>query len=166
MAEAALVDTSQYLTFTLGGEVFALDIGQVREVLDPTNITRVPRMPEFLRGVINLRGEVVPIVDLRLSLGMTATDQTIDTCIVITDIRLEGQEMRVGMLADSVREVVTLDPAQIRPPAQLGNKLRTEFIRGMGQQDEGFVIILEIDRVLSETDLSTLESGVALQNAA
>jgi purine-binding chemotaxis protein CheW len=153
---------SQYLTFRLGEEVFALDIAQVREVLDYTPITRVPRMPEFMRGVINLRGSVVPVVDLRQKFGMSVTERTVNTCIVIAEVTIEGERTLLGALADSVQEVIDLEPGQIEPPPRIGASVRTEFIRGMGKRDGGFVIILDVDRVFSAGELSLVqEAGVA-----
>ena len=105
------------LTFRLGEEVFALDIAQVREVLDYTQITRVPRMPQFMRGVINLRGSVVPVVDLRLKFGMAATERTVNTCIIIAEVLLGGERTLLGALADSVQEVIDLEAGQIEPPS-------------------------------------------------
>ncbi|QTA81601.1 Chemotaxis protein [Desulfonema limicola] len=149
----------QYLTFMLENENFALEINKVREVLDYTTITRVPRMPDFLRGVINLRGNVVPVIDLRLKLDMSAIKKTVDTCIVIVEIMIDGQITQVGALADSVKEVINLDPASISPAPRIGTKLKNEFIKGMGQQDGRFLIILDIDRVLSEEELDLVKSS-------
>src|SRR5512137_442340 len=100
---ATVEQAAQYLTFRLGEEIFALDITQVREVLDYTAITRVPRMPEFMRGVINLRGSVVPVVDLRLKFGMSATERSVNTCIIIAEVMVEGERTQLGALADSVQ---------------------------------------------------------------
>jgi purine-binding chemotaxis protein CheW len=151
-------ETTQYLTFTLADEDFALEINRVREVLDYTTITKVPRMPEFLKGVINLRGNVVPVVDLRLKLGMSAIQRTVDTCIVIVDIMIDGEMIQMGALADSVKEVINLDPEQISPPPRLGTKLENRFIKGMGTQDEKFLIILDIDTVLSTEELNMMRT--------
>ena len=109
---AAVEQVSQYLTFRLDEEVFALEISQVREVLDYTQITRVPRMPQFMRGVINLRGSVVPVVDLRLKFGMAATERTVNTCIIIAEVLLGGERTLLGALADSVQEVIDLEAGQ------------------------------------------------------
>ena len=108
MDAADTLETTQYLTFKLDDEVFALDITKVREVLDFTTITKVPRTPEFMRGVINLRGSVVPVVDLRLKFAMTKTEQTVNTCIIITEVTLDGETTVLGALADSVQEVMDL----------------------------------------------------------
>ena len=154
-----LAETTQYLTFTLDGEEFALDISKVREVLDYTAITKVPRMPDFLRGVINLRGNVVPVVDLRMKLGMTATEKTVNTCIVIVDVDIDGVTIQMGALADSVQEVLELDPKQIEPAPRIGNRIKSEFVRGMGKRDEKFLIILDIDRVLSADEAGRLQEA-------
>lgn len=146
-------EINQYLTFTLGNEDFGLDIGKVREVLDYTTITRVPRMPEYLSGVINLRGNVVPVIDLRYKLGMGAIEQTVDTCIVIVEIMIDDEIIHVGAIADSVKEVIDLDPSQISPPPKLGTRINNEFIKSMGSQGEKFLMILDIDKILTADQL-------------
>ena len=154
-----ITETAQYLTFRLEEEVFALDITQVREVLDFTTITKVPRTPEFMRGVINLRGSVVPVVDMRLKFGMSRTEQTLNTCIIIVEINIDGDRLILGALADSVQEVIELGPGQIEPAPRIGTRLDTEFIKGMGKRDEEFIIILDIDRIFSMDELASV--GVA-----
>jgi len=156
MSVATINETMQYLTFKLGDEVFALDITKVREVLDFTNITKVPRTPEFMRGVINLRGSVVPVADLRLKFGMSRTEQTLNTCIIITEVKVDGETTVLGALADSVQEVLDLGPEHIEPAPKIGTKLKTEFITGMGKQNDKFIIILDIDRVFSSDDLAVV----------
>jgi purine-binding chemotaxis protein CheW len=160
-----MIETTQYLTFNLAEEEFALDIAKVREVLDYTSITKVPKMPDFLRGVINLRGNVVPVVDLRMKLGMSATEKTVNTCIVIVEITMEGELIHMGALTDAVQEVLDLDSRQIEPPPRLGTNIRSEFIRGMGKRDDHFLIILDIDKVLSDDDLSMLALATEAQAA-
>ncbi|MBN1931963.1 MAG: chemotaxis protein CheW [Desulfobacterales bacterium] len=157
MSSGEITKATQYFTFTLGQEDFALEIAKVREVLDYTTITKVPRMPEYLRGVINLRGNVVPVIDLRLKLGMSAIQKTVDTCIVIVEIEMDGEIMQMGALADSVKEVIDLDPAQIAPAPRIGTKLKNEFIKGMGKQDEKFLIILDIDRILTANEYTAAQ---------
>lgn len=158
MDESLDAGTNQYLTFSLGEEDFAIEIGKVREVLDYTNITKVPRTPAFLRGVINLRGSVVPVIDLRMNLNMSAIQKTVDTCIVIVDVNIEGETIQLGALADSVQEVVDIDPSQIGPAPKLGTKLNTDYIRGMGKRGDNFLIILDIDKVLSADELAVVGS--------
>lgn len=159
MSVTGITETTQYLTFKLAEEVFALDIAKVREVLDFTAITKVPRTPEFMRGVINLRGNVVPVVDMRLKFGMTMTEKTVNTCIIIVEIDLDGDKTVLGALADSVQEVIDLGPDKIEPAPRIGARLRTEFIRGMGKRDEQFIIILDIDKVFSVDELSLVQDA-------
>ena len=157
MSVAGILETTQYLTFKLEDEVFALDISKVREVLDFTTVTKVPRTPDFMRGVINLRGSVVPVVDMRLKFGMEATEKTVNTCIIITEISLDGETTVLGALADSVQEVIDLEPDQIEPPPRIGTRLKTEFIKGMGKRDDRFLMILDIDTVFSAEELSLVQ---------
>ena len=164
MAEKT-AEIDQYLTFTLDDEVFALNIGKVREVLDYLTITKVPRMPEFLRGVINLRGNVVPVIDLRYKLGMGTIEQSVDTCIVIVEIMLDGEMTHMGALADSVKEVIALDPGQISSPPKLGVKIDNEFIKGMGRQDDKFLMILDIDKVLTANELDIVQKTSGARGA-
>src|SRR5512147_2571220 len=158
MAGAAVAETVQYLTFKLGDEVFALDIGKVREVLDLTAITKVPRTPEFMRGVINLRGSVVPVVDLRLKFGMSRTEKTVNTCIIITEVAVDNETTVLGALADSVQEVMDLEPGQIEPAPKIGTRLNTEFIKGMGKHHDQFIVILDVDKVFSADELAAVQS--------
>jgi purine-binding chemotaxis protein CheW len=158
MTTAGIMETTQYLTFKLDDEVFALDIGKVREVLDFTSITKVPRTPEFMRGVINLRGSVVPVVDLRLKFGMTKTENTVNTCIIIVEVTVDEETTVLGALADSVQEVLDLEPGHIEPAPKIGTRLNTEFIKGMGKRDSNFIIILDIDKVFSVNELAQVQS--------
>lgn len=157
MSGAGIMETTQFLTFKLADEVFALDISKVREVLDFTTVTKVPRTPEFMRGVINLRGSVVPVVDLRLKFGMIMTENTVNTCIIIVEVTVDGETTVLGALADSVQEVLDLDPASIDAAPKIGTRLNTEFISGMGKRDDRFVIILDIDKVLSADEITQVQ---------
>jgi purine-binding chemotaxis protein CheW len=161
MSVAEIAETTQYLTFKLADETFALDISKVREVLDFTTVTKVPRTPEFMRGVINLRGSVVPVVDLRLKFGMTRTENSVNTCIIITEVTVDGDTTVLGALADSVQEVLDLEPGSIAPAPRIGTKLRTDFIKGMGKRDEHFIIILDIDQVFSADELSLVKGDTS-----
>jgi purine-binding chemotaxis protein CheW len=156
MSEKMINETNQYLTFNLGEEIYALDIRKVREVLEYTMVTKVPQTPPFMRGVINLRGGVVPVVDMRLKFGMEKTENTVNTCIIISEIVIDDETTVLGALADSVREVIELEPGQIEPPPRMGARLNTEFIRGMGKRDGEFVIILDIDKVFSLEDITSV----------
>lgn len=149
MGSDATGSAMQLLTFTLDQETFALDIARVREVMDYTTVTKVPRTPEYMSGVINLRGVVVPVVDMRRKFGMSATEKTVSTCVIIVELVLEGETVVVGAMADSVCEVIDLEPAQIEPAPRIGSSLNTEFIQGMGKHNDAFIMILDIDRCFS-----------------
>jgi purine-binding chemotaxis protein CheW len=160
MANPEMAISGQYLTFRLGEEVFAVDVAKTREVLDFTAVTRVPGTPCFMLGVINLRGGVVPVIDLRLKFGMAEAERTRETCIIVLDIVLDGETTIVGVVADSVREVLDLVSDQIEPPPRIGTRLKTEFIRGMGRvDDDRFLILLDIDRVFSTDELALVQAA-------
>lgn len=156
MSVTGIAETVQYLTFKLADEIFALDVAKVREILEITNITKVPQTPDFMRGVINLRGSVVPVVDMRLKFGMSATEQTVNTCIIVAEVVMDGDTTVLGALADSVQEVVEMEPENIEAAPHIGTKLNADFIRGMGKIDSRFVMILDIDKVFSSDELSDL----------
>ncbi|MBF0465293.1 MAG: purine-binding chemotaxis protein CheW [Nitrospirae bacterium] len=156
MAVASVTETTQYLTFNLDGEVFAIDISKVREVLEFTSVTTVPKMPHYIIGVINIRGNVVPVVDMRIKFGMTKGEKTVNTCVIIVEVKVENDNIILGALVDSVEEVIELEPESIEPAPSIGVKLDTEFIKGMGKRDEVFIIILEIDRIFLTKDLEAI----------
>jgi purine-binding chemotaxis protein CheW len=154
MSVEGINETRQYLSFKLEEEEFALDISKVREVLDFTKITRVPQTPDYMQGVINLRGSVVPVVDLNLKFGKKTTNKTVNTRIIIGEVSIEGDNTVLGVLADSVNEVMELEPESIEPAPRIGTRLNTDFIKGMGKREEEFVMILDIDKVFSAEELS------------
>jgi len=156
MSVSEMVETRQYLTFKLGNEIFATDVAKVREVLDLATITEIPRTPEFMAGVINLRGSVVPVVDLRLCFEMSKTVSTRNTCIVVVEVLLDNESTIIGALADSVEEVINLEPDQILPAPRIGTQIRTDFIKGMGKRDDQFIVILDIDRVFSTDEIAVV----------
>jgi len=156
MSVTSITEAAQYLTFKLSDEIFAVEVARVREILEFTHITKVPRTPGFMRGVINVRGSVVPVIDLRLKFGMTMTEQSINTCIIVLEIDFGGETSILGALADSVQEVVELEPDQIEPAPKIGIQLKTEFIKGIGKRDNEFIMILDIDRVFSGEELESI----------
>lgn len=149
----------EYLTFKLDGDEFAVDVLKSREIVDLRSVTKVPQSPEFMLGVINLRGSVVPVIDLRLKFGMEKSETTQSTSIVVMDVMVAGDPIIVGAMVDSVEEVMELDDSQIEPAPRIGTRLNTEFIKGMGKQDEQFVIILDIDRVFSSDELMLVQDA-------
>jgi len=158
MSTTGILEITQFLTFRLDSEVFAIDISKVREVLDFTTITKVPRMPDFMRGVINLRGSVVPVVDLRLKFGLPKTEKTLNTCIIIVEAAVDDETTILGALADSVQEVMDLEPENIEPAPKIGVRLNTEFIKGMGKREGKFIILLDIDKVFSTGELALVQT--------
>jgi purine-binding chemotaxis protein CheW len=152
--EAVNYRNVQLLTFLLDGEVYGADIIQVQEVLEYRKVTPVPRMPEFLLGVINLRGQVVAVVDLRRQFGMDVMDITVNTCIVIVDVQLEGESVALGLLADAVKEVIELEGNNICAPPRIGSRINAHFISGMGKHNDDFIIILDLPKVLADEDLN------------
>ena len=159
MSTTEIEEATQHLTFKLDDEVFALDISKVREVLEYTAVTKVPQTPEFMLGVINLRGNVVPVIDMRLKFGMSGTDKTVNTCIIIVEINVEGENTVLGAMADSVQEVFELESDQIEPPPKIGTRMNTDFIRGMGKRDNEFIIILDIDKVFTSDELTVVQDA-------
>jgi purine-binding chemotaxis protein CheW len=157
MSVPSITETGQYLSFKLEEESFALDISNVREVLDCTKITRVPQGPEFMLGVVNLRGGVVPVVDMRRKFGMGRTERTRNTCIIM-EVELDGQVTVLGALADSVQEVMEIDPEHIEPAPRIGIRMKTGFVKGMGRRDEQFIIILDINKVFSAEELAMVNA--------
>ena len=158
-------DTRQYLTFQLGEEVFAIDVANVREILEFTTVTSVPKMPEYMRGVINLRGSVVPVVDMRQKFGMSRTEKTINTCIVVVEVTYEDEDIIMGALVDAVQEVFELEAGNIEPAPRIGTHVRTEFIKGMGKRDDRFIIILDSSKVFSAEDLGMIIQETDLETA-
>jgi purine-binding chemotaxis protein CheW len=145
--------TLQYLTFGLGEEVFALETGSVREVIEIVSVTRIPKTPAFMRGVINLRGHAVPVVDLRIKFDIPQVADTVNTCIIIVDVEVDDENCFMGAIVDSVREVFEMTSDQIKPPPRMGASIKTDFIKGMGEQNEEFVMIIDIEKVFSSVEL-------------
>ncbi|NCC24960.1 MAG: chemotaxis protein CheW [Deltaproteobacteria bacterium] len=156
MSEGSEHTTNQYLTFALDKEIYALATDTVKEVLQMTTITRIPRTPEFMRGVMNLRGHAVPVVDLRLKFGMKTIEDTVNTCIIIVDVMYDDEATQMGAVVDSVREVFEMDAAQIEAPPKMGTTIDSSFIRGMGRQEDDFIIILDIDKIFSLEELAAV----------
>jgi len=158
MSVDTIKEISQYLSFNLDTEVYALSIDKVKEVLEFTDAAKVPQTPGYMRGVINLRGNVVPVVDLKLKFGIGNTEKEVDTCVIITDVFLDDETVTLGLMADAVDEVFDLDPEQIEPSPKIGSQLDTEFLTGMGKKDKGFVLILDIDRIFSLDEMDRVKA--------
>ena len=157
-ADAADHSPQQYLTFSLGGEVFALGILNVKEIIEFGHITEIPMMPAFIRGVINLRGAVVPVIDLSARFGGSSSTVSRRTCIVIVELGIGEERQDLGVIVDAVNEVLEIPRADIEPPPSFGARIRADFIQGMGKVDGHFVIILNVERVLSTEEITLLAS--------
>lgn len=156
----------QYLTFLVGKENFAIGILDVKEIIEISNITRVPMTPDYIRGVINLRGNVVPVIDLSARLDRHTCEITKRSCIVLVEVETHGEAQVIGMLVDQVNEILDIPQANIQPPPDFGADIRTEFIQAMGRVDDNFIILLAINRILSIDELSQLQHVVKSQNSA
>ena len=152
---------AQFLTYKLGDEMFAVSVAQVREVLELAPITKVPTAPDYMRGVVNVRGNAIPVVDLRSKFGLPRAADTLHTRIIVLELKLDGESCVVGGIADSVHEVIELDPSQTTPPPTIAMRWRSEFIRGMGRRGDQFIIILDIDAVFSAADLAMVAPTTA-----
>jgi purine-binding chemotaxis protein CheW len=154
MTDTNTMSSQQYVTFNLDNELFGFEVTRTREILNLAPITKVPQSPEYLLGVINLRGQVVPVIDMRLKLGLPAGDETEETCIIVVEVQIDGEVIVVGALADAVREVQDIRADQVEPPPKLGTRLKTEFITGMGKVDEQFMILLNLDCIFNSEELA------------
>lgn len=155
-AAAALPEQGQYLTFTLADEVYGVGILCVKEIIEYGQLTVVPMMPECIRGVINLRGAVVPVVDLACRFGRWPTTIGRRSCIVIVEVEAGDERQVVGIIVDAVNEVLEIVPGQIEPPPSFGVRIRTDFISGMAKVEGGFIVLLAIDRVLALDELAAI----------
>jgi len=158
--------TNQYLTFQLAGEVFAIGILAIREILEYTSLTAVPMMPTYVRGVINLRGAVVPVLDLLVRFGKTPAEVTKRTCIVIVEVTTHGERQVFGVVVDSVNAVLDIPASEIEPPPSFGARIRTDFIQGMGKVNDRFVVLLDVDHVLAAEEIALLGEAMATDHAA
>jgi len=149
-----IFDQTQYLTFHLAGEEYAVGILQVKEIITYGTLTKVPHTPPSIRGVINLRGNVVPVVDLAVKFGLAASQVTDRTCIVIVEVEINDTRTVMGVIADSVSQVISMSNDNILPAPAFGTRVRIDFLRGMGKSGDKFVLVLDIDKVLSAEDLA------------
>ena len=147
----------KYLTFTLGKEAYGIGILKIKEIIGLMAITTVPQTPGFIKGVINLRGKVIPVVDLRLRFGMDAIDYTERTCIIVVEVDGQVDTIQIGIVVDSVSEVLNIKADEIEDTPTFGNKVNTDFIMGMAKMEGSVKILLDIDKVLSDQDLAILE---------
>ncbi|MFA6401962.1 MAG: chemotaxis protein CheW [Salinivirgaceae bacterium] len=149
--------TNTYLTFRLGKEYFASNVSKVLNILEMLPITHIPKAPDYMKGVINLRGLVLPVIDTRIKFGMTPTEMSPSTGILVLDIHVNGVAAKLGAIVDSVDEVIELGEADIQEPPSIGTKYKSEFIEGMAKKDQGFIMILNMDKVFSADEILEVE---------
>ena len=159
MSITTITEPAHYITFKLGDELFAIPVTQVREVLDLTQITRVPTAPEYMRGVVNVRGSAIPVVDLRLKFGLAPIADSVNSRIVVLELNLDGETTVIGGIADSVHNVIEIEPGDIKEPPRIAMRWRTELIRGMGRLNDRFIIILDIEKVFASDAAALLENA-------
>lgn len=153
-------EVAQFLGFILEEDSYAIEISKVREVLDFIKIRSIPQMPSFMRGVINLRGSVVPVMDLRIKFDMSIKEDTVNTCIIIVELPIDGEDTSIGIIADSVQEVMTIDRRNIEPAPKLGTRLHADFIQGMCKHNDEFIILLDLVKVFTYEELQVLQAEV------
>lgn len=158
---AVMEETSKFLTFRLDGEDYGVEILKVQEIIGLMPITRVPRVPGCVRGVINLRGRVIPVVDLRRKFALGEREFSRRTCIIVVGVERESGPMVLGIIVDEVAEVVDVESGQIDPPPEIGMACDREFLLGLAKLEDRVVILLELDRVLAESELSLIGSATA-----
>jgi len=159
-----LTTLQTYLSFKLGEEVYAINVSKVLNILEMKPITRVPKSPDYLKGVINLRGTVLPVIDLRIKFGLPKNKITVDTNIIVLNIEKEGETIMLGILIDAVREVLEFKTEEISPSPAIGTKYNSGFIKGMWRVDENFIMILDIDKVFSVEDIIDFQEHFSVEN--
>lgn len=155
---------SSFLSFRLGDELFAAHVGKVLEILEVPKITKVPRAPVFIRGVVNLRGNVLPVIDTRIKFGLPATEDTVNTCILVMNIIFSGKEIVLGAIVDAVQEVLEIDPVHIQAVPSVGSQYKTGFIEGMVKMDDQFIMVLNLDHVFTSEEVVNLEEASGTEN--
>jgi purine-binding chemotaxis protein CheW len=151
--------TNSFLSFKLSGEHFAIEVMKIMEILEVPKITKVPQAPAFLKGVVNLRGGVLPVIDARVKFGLPPIEQSVDTCILVLNIDLEEENIVVGAMVDSVSEVFEMEEKHIQPSPSIGARYRADFIKGMIKEKDQFMMLLNIDKVFSTEDLETIKES-------
>lgn len=156
-ASTKVAQGGQYLTFRLAEETYGIEILKVQEIIGMMKVTQVPKTPDFVRGVVNLRGKVIPVMDLRLRFGLESQEDTTRTCIIVVHLSLNDQTYTVGLIVDEVSEVLQVVDDQIQPPPSFGASVDTDFIMGMGKVADKVVMLLDVDCVLSKSEFAMLQ---------
>ena len=162
MSNEINTEIESFLTFKLEEEIFAVNVEKVIEIQELRQITKVPKTPAYMKGVVNLRGSVLPVIDTRIKFGMSQIVETVNTCILVIKIEIEKDSILLGLLVDSVQEVLELSSSQINPPPSIGSRYKSEFIIGMGKIKEDFVMLLDIDKIFSVDDIVDVQQTAAI----
>jgi purine-binding chemotaxis protein CheW len=165
MSKVVEQSINSYLSFKLDRETFGVNVNKVIEILEVPHITKIPKSPAFMRGVINLRGTVLPVVDARLKFGLKEVADSVNTCIIVFNIQIAKELVMVGALVDAVQEVFDMDEAQLMPPPSIGGKFRTDFIRGMARNEDDFVMMLDVDKIFASEEIINISAEVEAINA-
>ncbi len=155
------LEIESFLTFKLEEETFAVNVEKVIEIQELRQITKVPKTPAYMRGVVNLRGSVLPVIDTRIKFGLSQIEETVNTCILVLKIELENDTILLGLLVDSVQEVLELPSSQINPPPSIGSRYKSEFITGMGKINDNFIMLLDIDKIFSVDEIVSVQQTLA-----
>jgi purine-binding chemotaxis protein CheW len=162
---AVAARAGKYLTFQLGPEIYGLEILKVQEIVGMMKVTRVPGTPGFVRGVINLRGQVIPVVDMRLKFSMPAKEDNEKTCIIVVQVAADGRRITMGTIVDEVSEVQDIAAGQIEDSPSFGENVRTDFLIGMGKVGQKLVLLLDVDKVMAGAEIVALEAAPELAEA-
>ncbi|MBN1596954.1 MAG: chemotaxis protein CheW [Bacteroidales bacterium] len=160
---------NSFLSFRIGSEVFAANVRNVLNILEMTKITKVPKASSYMKGVINLRGNVLPIIDSRLKFGLEETEYTTNTCIIVLELHIGNDPITVGAIVDSVNEVLEIDDDNILPPPGIGTNFRSDFLKGMAKKDEGFIMLLDVEKVFATdevVDIQNITEEISKQTTA
>jgi purine-binding chemotaxis protein CheW len=163
MKTNAVTKLNSYLSFQLGEEIFALNVGSVLTILEIPRITRIPKAPEYLKGVINLRGEVLPVIDIHYKFGLIAKEISSSNCILVMEVIIQDKYIKFGILVDSVTEVHEIEPEQILPPPTLGGNYSSKFIDGMYKNQESFIMLVNAERLIENSEIKALEQSATLE---
>ena len=164
--ESKQTEVKSYLTFKLGEEKFGVHVGQVLNILEMTSITRVPKSPDYIKGVINLRGRVLPVIDARLKFGMEEAEYTNTTCIIVMDLEIDRKTIDIGTIVDEVLSVVEIETSQVEPPPNIGTKFNSEFIYGMAKVEEEFIMLIDMQHVLNSEEMTNIAENSQEESTA
>lgn len=152
-------ETNSFLSFQVGSETFAASVANVINILEMTKITHVPKSPKYLKGVMNLRGSVLPVVDTRIKFGLPETEYTVNTCILVMELHSKNEKLQLGAIVDNVQEVLELEEGDILPPPGLGTKFNSDILLGMARVKETFIMIMNVDKVFAEEDIINIQEA-------